>query len=429
MILTLILISVIRPLVRFSFTGGLPFALAALALSSLSCATEKDPVGGPKATVFGTDDPFDVPAAGLTIAQVNAFNEGDALFGLPLRDHDGIGPLYTRTSCGACHAKGVRGPGLVQKMVVVESDGWTPAADQSKLPFGHTVHPLASGAAQTPILPPADDATVKVTTRIGPPVLGRGYMEAVADQEIERVAAEQATRTDGIHGRINHVVYASEANTDTRFHAHQPGDRLIGRFGLKARIGTIDDFTADAFQGDMGITSPLRPTEFPNPDGLTDDLKPGIDVGFDSVNNRANYIRTIAIPSREVADPRGVALFNQVQCAACHVPAMKTRADYPFAPLAGIDAPLFTDFLLHDMGGSRADGLAEGEASGRDWRTAPLLGLRFNRQFLHDGVASTIEEAILSHGGPDSEAHGSVTAFQALSAADQALLVEFVSSL
>jgi len=413
---------------RLGFTPGFPIGFAALAFS-LSCGIEKEPAAAHKATVFGTDDPFDIPAAGLTAAEIEVFNVGDALFDLPLRDHDGLGPLFTRTSCGACHSEGVRGPGLVQKMVVVEADGWTPALDQSKLPFGHTVHPLATADALTPILPPDGDATVKVTVRVGPPVLGRGYMEAVSDQEIERVAAEQATRTDGIHGRVNHVIYASEANPDVRYHTHQPGDRLIGRFGLKARIGSIDDFTADAFQGDMGITSPLRPVEFANPDGLTDDLKPGIDVGIDSVNHRADYIRTIAIPARAATDTRGATLFRQTQCAVCHVPTMRTRPDYPVAPLAGIDAPIYTDLLLHDLGGSRADGLAEGEASGRDWRTAPLIGLRFNRQFLHDGSAATIEEAILNHGGPDSEAYGSVADFQALSPGNRAALLAFVSSL
>ena len=254
-------------------------------------------------------------------------------------------------------------------------------------------------------------------------------MEAIPDAEIERVAAEQAARTDEIHGRINHVTYASAPNPDVRFHTHQPGDQVIGRFGLKARIATIDDFTADAFQGDMGITSPLRPTEFPNPDGLTDDLKPGVDVGIDSVNNRANYIRTIAIPSRTVDDPRGPLLFGQAKCAVCHVPALRTRTDYPIPPLADVDAPVYTDLLLHDMGINRADGVAEGEASGRDWRTPPLIGLRFNRVFLHDGAASSIEDAILAHAGPGSEGSGSVAAFQSLSSADRALLLQFVSSL
>src|SRR4030095_2977307 len=133
------------------------------------------------------------------------------------------------------------------------------------------------------------------------------------------------------------------------------------------------DFTGDALQGDMGITSPLRPNELPNPDGLTDDAKAGIDVPLESVQQRADYMGMIAIPRRESLPQRGAALFAQAKCDACHVPALKTRADYPIAALAGIDAPVFTDFLLHDMGDALADGVSgpDGEAGPRDWRSAP----------------------------------------------------------
>jgi len=401
--------------------------LAVAAIGLLGCGEgAPSPAGG--RVVFGTDDPFDVPIAELSAADKQTFADGDALFDLSLRAYDGLGPLYTRAACSNCHDEGVRGPGLVQKMVVVEVDGITPAADQSKLPFGHTVHPLMTAGATTPVVPPAGDGSVKVTLRLGPPILGRGYMEAVADSEIERVAAEQAQRADGIHGRINHVTYSAEANPDERFHQHRPGDPVIGRFGLKARISSVDEFTADALQGDMGITSPLRPTEIANPDGLGDDLKPGLDIGIDSVNLRADYVRTTAIP-RRAADPRGRQLFDQASCGACHVPSLRTRADYPIAVLANIDAAIYSDLLLHDMGDERADAVAEGEATGRDWRTAPLIGLRFNRSFMHDGVASSIEEAIRAHRGAGSEANGSVDAFDALPADDRQKLLQFVSGL
>lgn len=406
-------------------------ALAAAVAAGAACADDGPATGGPrkKVAVFGADDPFDVPAAGLAAADARQFEVGDTLFGLPLREYDGLGPLYTRTSCGACHQEGERGPGVVQKMVVVEADGWTPTAAQGGLPYGHTVHPLVTAGGLTPIVPPPGDPSVKVTTRLSPAILGRGYLEAVADAEIERMAAQQATRADGIHGRVNHVVYASQPNPETRFHHHQPGDVVIGRFGLKARIAAIDDFTADALQGDMGITSPLRPAEFPNPDGLTDDLKPGPDVTIESVNRRALYVRMTAIPARAAGDARGPALFAAASCATCHVPSLETRPDYPLAPLAGIDAPVYSDLLLHDMGSTRSDGISEGEATGSDWRTAPLIGLRFERGLMHDGIASTVEEAIVAHAGPGSEANESVAAFMALSAEDRAILLAFVSSL
>lgn len=356
---------------------------------------------------------------------VSKFHDGDGVFELPMRSADGLGPLYIRHACSDCHETGVRGPGLVQKMSIVEEDGVSAAADQSALTYGHTVRPFVTAGATTPILPP-EVASLKVTVRVGPPVIGRGYMEAVKDSEIERMEAEQKTRDDGIHGRINRVTYASEANPDPTFNAHQKGETgLIGRFGLKARIATLDEFTADAFQGDMGMTSPMRPTEPLNPDGLTDDDKPGVDLPIDSVNQAAFYMRALEIP-RRADDPAGAALFEQARCGVCHAPALKTRADYPIGLLADKTVAVYTDFLLHDLGPDLADGMTDGDAKGGDWRTAPLIGLRHSATFMHDGRATSIEDAILDHAG---EAADSVKRFQALSASDRDALIRFVESL
>ncbi|HET9933479.1 MAG TPA: di-heme oxidoredictase family protein [Polyangiaceae bacterium] len=403
----------------------------AFALALGACSGEDPNVTQQQPAPAATADAVDVPIRGLDVEWISEFNDGDLAFGTPLREADGLGPLYTRASCAACHDTGARGPGLVQKMVLVEDDGVTPRPDQSALAFGFTVHPLTAGGGHSPILPPKDPG-VKVTDRLGPPVIGRGYMEAIADSEIERVAQEQAAAGGDVHGRVNYVSYASEPNSELRFHQHAPGDRVIGRFGLKARVATLDDFTADAFQGDMGITSPLRPTEFPNPDGLTDDMKPGIDVGFESVNRRANYVRLLAIPARRT-QATAEALFASTGCASCHVPSLRTRADYPVAALADVDAPIFSDLLLHNMGAELADGLprnsVDGDAGSFEWRTAPLIGLRFNRSYLHDGRAKTIEQAILLHRGEGSEANASIDAFETLTASDRQNLVSFVSAL
>jgi len=403
--------------------------LPATALGAVLLTACGSPDATPGAPLFGTDDPSDVPIRGLSPAELDIFNRGDQLFGLPFREYDGLGPLYIRVACASCHNEGGRGPGLAQKMAVVLDDGVTGSPDQSRLPFGDTVRPQLAGGAKTPLVPP-DDPTVKVTVRVGPPVLGHGYMEAVADSEIERIAALQAQRTDGIHGRINRVAYTSEANPDTRFHNHKKGETgLIGRFGQKARSATIDDFAADALQRDIGITSPLRPTELPNPDGLTDDLKPGIDATIEHVNTLAMYVRMLAIPKRTGLTERGRALFVEIKCSVCHVPSLRTRADYPIAVLAGTDAHVYTDFLLHRWAADRSDGMTDGTAESRDWRTAPLIGLRFNKSFLHDGSASTIEQAILEHAGDGAEPNESVMLFVKLSPDDRKALVDFVSAL
>lgn len=393
---------------------GLLIALGAASLAG--CGDEGRPTDN---LIVVGDDPSDLPIAGLTDDQMKRFDDGDALFEQPFREAQGLGPLYIRQACSSCHANDGKGPGAVTKMAAADA-GFV-------FPYGQTVRPQMTAGASAPIELLPD---VLSSVRIGPAVFGRGFLEAVEDAEIERVEREQAESGGPISGRIHRVKYQSEANPETAFHGHRPGDAgLIGRFGLKSRIATLDEFTADAFQGDMGITSPMRPNELPNPDGLVDDRHPGVDLSLQVINEVGDYVRALAIPKRKPSEPRGAQLFKQAGCASCHIPALRTRADYPLAPLAGIDAPVFTDFLLHDMGDELADGIRDGDASGREWRTAPLIGIRFLPSFLHDGRARTLRGAIENHGGTGSEAKESAEAFAALPAPDQALLLDHVSKL
>jgi CxxC motif-containing protein (DUF1111 family) len=372
-----------------------------------------------------SEDPTDIPLSGASDDENRLFVAGDARFDAVFREPDGLGPLYIRTACAACHEGAGKGPGAVEKMVVVETDGVTPAADQSPLTWGHTLRPYTAGGGMRALT--ADPSlSLLISKRVGVPVFGRGYLEAVSDAEILRVESEQAARSDGIHGRANHVTFASQANPDTRYHQLQFGDPVIGRFGLKARLATLDDFAADAAQGDMGLTSPLRPLELPNPDNLGDDAKRGVDLALDTINLLADYMRLLEIPRRATPDARGRKLFDDTRCGVCHVPSLRTRADYPIRALADIDAPIYSDLLVHDMGPALADGLSDGEAGPRQWKTAPLIGLRHLRNYLHDGRASTIEAAIEAHGG---EAADSASRFSQLAPADRALLVDFVKQL
>ena len=373
----------------------------------------------------------DLPLSGASLDQQRAFRAGDAVFEQVFEPADGLGPVYVRPSCTACHLRGGRGPARTERMAVVSSATGAPV---EALPFGALVRPLVTAGAVTPVLPPdgglPPGAVLDVTTRLAAPVFGRAYLEAILDAEIERVAAEQSLRTDEIHGRINRVSFHSQGTVDPRFPVHLAGETgLIGRFGVKARMATLDDVVADALQGDMGLTSALRPVELPNPDGLTDDLLPGVDVPDVQLASLVGYARLLEIPSRPAADARGPGLFESVGCAVCHVPSLRTRPDWPTPQLAGIDAPVFTDLLLHDMGEGLADGQQEEGAGPRDFRTAPLIGLFYLPAYLHDGRASTLREAVLGHGSPGSEAVGTVQRFQALVAEDQDALLAFVGSL
>ena len=373
----------------------------------------------------------DVPLAGAAVEQQRAFRAGDAVFEQLFDAVDGLGPVYVRPSCTACHLRGGRGPGQTDRMAVVSA---STGAVLESLPFGPLIRPLVTDGAVTPVLPPdgglPDGAVLRVTTRLAPPLFGRAYLEAIADSEIERVAAEQSLRTDGIHGRVNRVSFHSKGSLDPRFPVHVAGEPgLIGRFGVKARLATLDDVVADALQADLGLTSALRPVELPNPDGRTDDLLPGVDLPDLQLAALVEYTRLLDIPPRPAPDPRGAALFDSVGCSVCHVPSLRTRAEWPTPQLAGIDAPVFTDLLLHDMGADLADFQEEEGAGPREFRTAPLIGLTYLSAYLHDGRARALRDAVLGHAAPGSEAAGTVQRFEALAPEDQDALLAFVAGL
>jgi CxxC motif-containing protein (DUF1111 family) len=374
-------------------------------------------------------DASDLPLPGISEEERTLFDIGDAAFETPFRPAQGLGPVYIRHSCNSCHAADGKGPGAVHKMVVMAEDGISAASDQSALPYGPTLRNQVIAGVEHGIDIPQGVANLKVSKRIPPAVFGRGYLEAIADSEIERVELEQSQRSDGISGRINRVTFESHANSDQRFHhyVYKQGN-LIGRFGLKARVPTLDDFCADALQGDMGITSPMRPEEAPMPAGIEDEL-PGVDISIDLVNDLAAYVRLIAIPERSELTPRGQELFTASQCSVCHTPTLRTRADYPIAVLADIDAPIFSDLLLHDMGHEAADGMSDMNATSAEWKTAPLMGLRFFTTFLHDGRARTLDEAIRMHRGVGSEANSSVDYYENLAPDDRAALLDYVGRL
>jgi CxxC motif-containing protein (DUF1111 family) len=353
-------------------------------------------------------DRADMPLEALSPEELARFNEGDALFEVTFRESDGLGPLFIRDACAACHQGDGRGPGSVTRMGVNGSD---PALEKQLLPFGSTVRPYVAAGAKVP-LGSSSDPRVRVTSLLPPPVWGRGYLEAVSSAEIERLARDASQHSGPIRGRV---------------HRLRGGE--IGRFGLKARLASLKEFTAEALYGDMGITSPSRPSEASGPEGLEDDRKPGVDLGDAQGNLLASYVRLLAMPPRSELSRRGRELFDRVECAACHVPSLATSKDFEVKALAGIEAPVYTDLLLHDMGERLSNGVRDGDAGPREWRTAPLMGLRFSPAFLHDGRAKSVREAILAHGEPDSEARGAVDSFRALPPDDQAELVRFVEAL
>jgi CxxC motif-containing protein (DUF1111 family) len=391
-----------------SFSLGIAALVAACNLSGAGTPEQGEPKS-PRATVrrVKVDRPG-LPLEGLSATELSRFKQGDALFDTTLRESDGLGPLYVRDACSACHAGDGRGPGLVTKVGVKNGD----TALAAKLfPFGNTERPYATAGAKTALLaPPHPD--LLLTARLPPAVFGRGYLEAIADRDIEQLAALASARTGSARGRL-----------------HRLKNGQIGRLGLKARLATLEQFAADALSSDMGVSSPQYPEEPRGPEELRDDAKPGVDFTGEQVARLGDYLRGLAIPERREASAAGQRAFEAAGCSVCHVASFTTDAKFPVAALAGVRADVYTDLLLHDMGAAMSDGLTEGDAGPREFRTAPLMGLRFLPSLLHDGRATTVREAIFAHSAADSEAYDSTRRFLALSEAEQRALVAFVEAL
>jgi uncharacterized integral membrane protein (TIGR00698 family) len=113
----------------------------------------------------------------------------------------------------------------------------------------------------------------------------------------------------------------------------------------------------------------------------------------------------------------GGRIFDAVGCAKCHVPTLPAGKEH---------VVLYSDLLLHAMGPALDDKITQGDATGRDWRTAPLVGLGLRQRYLHDGRATTLADAIAAHGG---EAEIVRDRFWRLAPAEQAEVIRFLQGL
>jgi CxxC motif-containing protein (DUF1111 family) len=130
------------------------------------------------------------------------------------------------------------------------------------------------------------------------------------------------------------------------------------------------------------------------------------------------YSRNLAVPARRTLDDpqvlAGKQVFYEIGCAGCHRPKYVTRRDSLGEEQSFQLIWPYSDMLLHDMGEGLADNRPEALASGREWRTAPLWGIGLTEtvnghtQFLHDGRARSLLEAVLWHGGEAERARQKV---------------------
>jgi CxxC motif-containing protein (DUF1111 family) len=362
------------------------------------------------------------PLPGLTTAEFAEFRLGlDDFLEVETSD-EGLGPSYNGTSCAVCHnVPAIGGMGTIAELRAARTNerGEFESLDAS----GETLFQLFSVPGHACHASVPETATI-LARRIPIPLFGAGLVEAIPDAAILALEDPGDRDHDGIRGRA------------ARVRDLATGEARIGRFGWKAQHATLLTFGADAYRNEMGITNDIFPTElafgvtadrmrecdpFPDPEDLPDPRtrRRGID-------NFASFMRFLAPIARRPLDAdlmAGDQVFTGIGCAKCHVPVLTTGPS-PNPLFDRKAVPLFSDLLLHDIG--TGDGIKQGDASPAEIRTPALWGLGHRRPFLHDGSATTIEQAILRHRGTAEHVRRQ---FEAIADADKAALIRFLKSL
>lgn len=444
---------------------GLVTASCSLPGQSTRTPTGVAAAGGDTTVTARAAGAFSEPAANLTDEQVTLFLVGDRFFtdpwspaGAGTDDQDGLGPTFLSASCAGCHPSDGRGSppdiaGSEPILRFVDSAGSAVRLEAYGSQIqGHAVSGVEAEATirvtweyiegayrdgatyqlRAPSVAIVDQQFGDVTgatatgVRIGPPLIGLGLLEAIDADDIVAGADPEDTNDDGISGRVSRV-------TDRK-----TGTGTIGRFGLKANLGSIAEQASMAYLLDLGITTPaLAEENCPAPQVACSESPSGgtPEISADRLAAVVFYLQTLAVPARPDISRdsvvAGEALFVDLGCAVCHRPKWTTGTHEVDAVSHQTIYP-YTDLLLHDMGEGLSDGRADGSASATEWRTPPLWGLGFTKAvnpdagFLHDGRARSIEEAVLWHSG---EAEESKIGFLSLHKAQREQLIHFLKSL
>ncbi len=417
----------------------------------------EDRLGGDTTVDDRSNLAFTHTAANLTKDQQNIFLAGTGPFDFHWEIPQ-LGPLFNNDSCFGCH--GSNGRGLSQ----IGADGarvdingpQSEALVRCSLPTGMPDSPGGPVAVPGFGLQLQDHATVGVpevtatlswiehtemygdgtsvtlrqphvdlragngaplptdmltSYRQAPQIIGLGLLEAIDDATIDALADPDDADGDGISGRVNMVWNPVTMQTER------------GRFGWKANAPSLQVQAAGAAANDIGLTNKV----FPPPSGDSD-------VNDDQMDQMTFLVSTIAVPAAATRDAnawRGRLRFDDFHCSSCHVPTIVT-GDHPIAQLSHQTIHPFTDMLVHDMGDGLADGRADFQASGSEWRTTALWGIGLATivqpgvTFMHDGRARTLEEAILWHAG---EAMAAREAFRTATQADRDALIAFLMTL
>jgi CxxC motif-containing protein (DUF1111 family) len=355
----------------------------------------------PDAAVPDTGE-YGGPGSELSEEELDRFAEGRAVFDRNILVADGLGPFFNGDGCRACHTDpAIGGAGPIDVNVTRQG-----IVDFDTLAFttpdmGTMAHKHATVADERP---PIESLSNVFEVRQTPPLFGLGLIDQIPEASIVEAEDPEDADGDGIRGV-----------------AHRLNDGRLGRFGWKLDVPSLEEFTRDALSNEVGVTVPERDNQtFGNPSD--DDESADPEISTSDYDDLLFFLNNLAPPPRNHTDLEqeglGEDIFASIGCTDCHTPMLLTDA--------GLPVNLYSDLLLHELMDEGSTGIAAGQATMRSFRTTPLWGLSQTAPYLHNGFASTVNDAVHAHG---AEGQGSRTQYLALEPEDRAALLAFLDSL
>ena len=409
------------------------------------------------------------------------FQAVESVSGSPT-NNNGLGPRFNSNSCSSCHAQpAVGGSGPASNpQAQFTSNGVAPGNTtpsfitptgptlEARFPFffnsNGTVNYNApnggvedlftvsgrSDAGSCNLPQPSFNAAVQtgnIIFRIPTPTFGVGLIENLDDSTLLNNQLTNLHNNFGIGGSFN----------------RNGNDGTITRFGWKAQNKSLQIFSGEAYNVEMGISNLLFPQDRPLPGedqqltGLPssclnlsgagypeDSSNPGASSNaavLDDASAFANFMRTLAPPppggvvlnGQQVSSSdisTGGSLFSSIGCAVCHNPAPGvTQASNVTSSLSKVPVNAYSDIEVHHMGSGLNDNVSQGNAGGDQFRTAPLWGLGQRIFLLHDGRTTNLINAIKGHASHGSEASVVEQNYFNLNSTQQQQVLDFLRSL
>jgi CxxC motif-containing protein (DUF1111 family) len=330
---------------------------------------------------------------------------GRELFDRAFHRADGLGlPEMNGDSCRACHSDPVLGGAGALELNVTRCGNDNGGAG----PFTNVAGGQGLSKLRPPHVPYREEAPVEADCfeqRQPPTLLGAGLIDTILDSAILANEDPLDQDGDGIRGVARRVTVQ--------------GVIEIGRFGWKAQIPTLLDFSNDALAQELGLTTPDDNRGFAI--ASDNDGVPDPELNDVQVANLTAFMASLPAPARAGSNDPMVALgqqvFTEVGCARCHVPTLQGASG---------PVPLFSDLLLHNVMPAGYRGMAEPGAAAGMFRTPPLWGIRDTAPYMHDGRAETLSAAIMAH---DGEATLVRTTYLLRPQADREALLKFLEDL